>query len=149
MIIVCTFVFLVPLHFGVYFGYIERDKAETAKLIEQFHTRMNTGQFDLIYDDASLYLRRSATRETLTGAMRKAKDDYGAFERVQSSQISVVKESDIEIRAVYNSSFEKGDATEWFIFSIEGRNLRLRFYDVQRVHFPSPKAISLEYQTFS
>jgi hypothetical protein len=110
-----------------------------------FHLRYNAGQFDQIYDDASLYLRKSANRDALIGAMRKAKNDYGAFERVESSRISVVRGSPVEVRAVYTSSFEKGDATEWFIFVVEGRDIRLRSYNVQGIKSPNPKVISYEY----
>ena len=142
LIVVGALLFLVPVHFGVHFGYIERDKSETMRLIDQFHARMNAGQIDQIYDDASLGLQRSESREAVIGTLRKARDDHGAFENVESSKIEVVMGPPIEIRAVYNSKFEKGDATEWFIFVIEGSDIRLRTYYVQRTQSSSPKAIS-------
>ncbi len=142
LIVVGALLSILPIHFGLHLGYIERDKSETVKLIEQFHQRMNAGQFDQIYDDASFYLQRSATRETLIGAMRKAENDCGVFEKVDSSKINVVMGAPVEIRAVYDSRFEKGDATEWFVFVVEGRGIRLKFYDVQRIKSSSPEAIN-------
>lgn len=142
LIVVGILLSLVPIRFGVHFGYIERDKSETIRLIEQFHARMNAGQIDQVYDDASLALQRSESREAVIGTMRKALDNTGAFESVKSSKIDVVMGAPVEIRAVYNSRFEKGDATEWFVFVIEGSDIRLRTYYVDRVRSPSPEEIS-------
>ena len=86
LIVVGILLSLVPIRFGVHFGYIERDKIETIRLIEQFHARMNAGLIDQIYDDASLALQRSESREAVIGTMRTALDNQGAFESVKSSR---------------------------------------------------------------
>ncbi len=144
LIVVGILLSLVPVHFGVHLGHIERDKSETMRLIDQFHTRMNAGQIDQIYDDASLGLQRSESRDAVIGTMRKARDDHGAFERVESSKIEVIMGPPIEIRAICNSRFEKGNATEWFVFVIEGSDIRLWTYYVERVKSPPPKVISYQ-----
>ena len=73
---------------AIHLALCERGASPRAGLTIPFHLRYNAGQFDQIYDDASLYLRKSANRDALIGAMRKAKNDYGAFERVELQELA-------------------------------------------------------------
>lgn len=121
-------VLILPIHFGIHRGYVMRDRDETVKLIEEFHSRLNEGRFDQIYDDASSALQRSDGRQVVAGTMREIHQNYGAFLRIESSKIEVVMVAPVEIRAVYDSVFERGYATERFVYVIEGRDIRLRTY---------------------
>ena len=62
-IVTLVFACLTISRFTVHFGYIDEDKKQAAKLINQFHDRINAGQFDQIYDDAHATLRNSFTRQ--------------------------------------------------------------------------------------
>lgn len=58
--IVLTGLVLSRMH--VHLGYIDKDKQETAELIDQFHQRMNMEQYDQIYIDADPMFRNSLSR---------------------------------------------------------------------------------------
>jgi hypothetical protein len=74
--------------------------------------------------------------------MQQINQNYGAFQRVESSKVEVVMSAPVEIRAVYDSVFEKGRATEWFVFVIEGNDIRLRTYFVSPLKDGSPTSPS-------
>jgi hypothetical protein len=57
-------------------------------------------------------------------------------------KVEVVMSAPVEIRAVYDSVFEKGRATEWFVFVIEGNDIRLRTYFVSPLKGGSPTSTS-------
>lgn len=119
-----------------------RDRNETIRRIEEFHARLNRGQFDQIYENASSALQLSTGYQGLTGTMRQINQNYGAFQRVESSKVEVVMSAPVEIRAVYDSVFEKGPVTEWFVFVIEGNDVRLRTYFVSPLKGGSPPSTS-------
>jgi len=131
-----------PIHFSVHRGYVMRDRNETIKQIEKFHDRLNREQFDQIYENASSALQSSGGYEGITGTMRQINQNYGAFQRAESSKVEVVMSAPVEIRAVYDSVFEKGRATERFVFVIEGDDIRLRTYFVSPLKGGSPPATS-------
>lgn len=128
----------LPIHLTLRRGYVMRDRNETIRLIEEFHDRLNRGQFDQIYENASSALQRSGGYQGVTGTMQQINQNYGAFQRVGSSKVEVVVSAPVEIRAVYDSVFEKGRATEWFVFVIEGNDIRLRTYFVSPLRGGSP-----------
>jgi hypothetical protein len=74
--------------------------------------------------------------------MQQINQNYGAFRRVESSKVEVAMSAPVEIRAVYDSVFEKGRATEWFVFVIEGNDIRLRTYFVSPLKGGSPPSTS-------
>lgn len=116
-------------------GYIEDDKKETAQAIEEFHQRLSASQFEDIYRDAHQALRDTGTHEQLVSAMKATRDRFGAFKRVTFSQMNVIVGAPVQIRAVYNTSYEKGDATEQFTFLRDGDHVRLALYS------PSPGSV--------
>ena len=132
----------LPIHFNVHRGYVMRDRNETIRLIEEFHDRLNRGQFDQIYENASSALQLSSGHQGVTGTMQQINQNYGAFQRVESSKVEVVMSGPVEIRAVYDSVFEKGRATERFVFVIEGNDIRLRTYFVSPLKGGLPKSTS-------
>lgn len=132
----------LPIHFNVHRGYVVRDRNETIRLIEEFHVRLNRGQFDQIYESASSALQLSDGYQGLTGTMRQVNQNYGAFQRAESSKVEVGMTAPVEVRAGYDSVFEKGRATEWFVFVIEGNDIRLRTYFVSPLKGSSPPSTS-------
>jgi hypothetical protein len=121
---------LVVSRFNLHLGYIDDDKRQTAKLIEQFHERMNTGQFDEIYADAHPAFRKSLTAQEWLHHMADAREQYGKFETMRSSRFNVIMGAPVQIRAAYTSTFEKGEATELFSFAREGNKVQLLIYGI-------------------
>jgi hypothetical protein len=114
----------------VRFGYIADDKQMTEQAIKQFHARLDAGHFDDIYRDAHELLRQSQSREALLAAMQQTRDRYGRYRVVTYSKLNVIVGAPVQVRAVYNTTYEKGDATEWFVFLKEGDSVKLTSYQI-------------------
>jgi len=114
----------------VHRGYIDDDKKRTAEQIDEFHARMNLSRFDQIYDDADPAFRASLKREQWSKHMQETQDRYGAFKNAAPPKVNVVMGAPVQIRAVYTSNFDKGDATELFAFAREGHKLQLLAYGI-------------------
>jgi hypothetical protein len=121
---------LLLSRFTVHFGYVDDDKKQAAKLIEQFHDRMNTERFDEIYEDAHPAFRKSLSKEEWLRQMQENRQQYGPFKMTSSSKINVIMGAPVQIRAAYNSTFEKGEATELFGFAREGHKVQLLIYGI-------------------
>ena len=116
---------------SVHIGRTAEDKEATQQAIEQFHDRLGMGDFDRIYDDSDVALRITASRETLIAAMRETKGHWGKPMRVTYSYLRVLTDrAPVEVRVVYNTTFEKGDATEMFTFVRRGSKLKLAYYNI-------------------
>ena len=85
---VCIAVFAVAVlsRMTIHFGYIDQDKKEAAARIEEFHRRMNVGEFDQLYDDADPAFKRALKREEWLKHMQDAREQYGTFKNAESSK---------------------------------------------------------------
>ena len=121
---------LVLSRLSLHLGYVDDDKKQVVRLIEQFHERMNSQQFDEIYNDAHYVFRKSLGREEFIRHMQETRMRYGSFTSLTSSKVNVIIGAPVQIRAAYNSTFEKGEATELFSFVREGHKIQLLIYGV-------------------
>jgi Protein of unknown function (DUF4019) len=126
--IVLAGLILSRLH--VHFGYVDGDKKQTVESIEQFHERMNVEQYDQIYADANPAFRNSLTREEWLQHMHEVREQCGRFKSTRISKLNVLMGNPVQIRAAYNSTFEKGPATELFGFAREGDKVQLLIYGI-------------------
>ena len=129
---------------SLHFGYVEEDRAQAAKAIAQFHERIENGQFGKVYDDADEELQRAAPREILIDAMQKTRNLWGKLTEVTYLQTNVVMNPEVQVRAVCNVTFERGAATEMFIFMKRNRQVKLAHYEIHQGTFrPSSETIPL------
>ena len=121
---------LVLSHTSIRFGNKEEEEIATVKAIEQFHGRLSMGRFDEIYDNANDVFQKSQSRDRLIEAMQDTQGHFGRFQQVEFSKLNVIIGAPVQIRAVYNSRFEKGDATELFLFVKQGDEVKLAQYEI-------------------
>jgi hypothetical protein len=62
--------------------------------------------------------------------MQATRARFGEFRQVTDSEMNVIVHAPVEIRAAYNSKFEKGDATELFVFLRRGNQIKLAMYQI-------------------
>lgn len=111
-------------------GFIADDKAATAKAVEQFHARLNAGEFSQVYDDAHNSFRHSQPRGNLIKAIQETRNRLGQFKSVTSSDLNVIVGAPVQVRAAYKSVFEKSAVTELFIFVKQDDRIELSEYRV-------------------
>jgi hypothetical protein len=100
------------------------------RIVEEFHRRVNRGQLQDVYEDADPAFQRSLDIDAWVEYMRENQIRCGAFKRSTSSRFDVVMDAPVRIRAVYESDFEKCNATELFAFIREGAEIRLAAHGV-------------------
>jgi hypothetical protein len=100
-------------------GRIDEEKASTTKAIDELHARFNGSQFDKIYDNSCPAYRKSRKRDDAVGAMKLTQQQFGAFREITHSEMNVIVGAPVQVRAIYNSNFDKGPATELFGFLLD------------------------------
>lgn len=88
--------------------------------IDEFHTRYNAEQAELIYRDAYESFRLAASEPDMAAAMMNTHNRYGDMISVTNSLVNAVLPPPVNVNAVYNTKFAKGDATEYFVWIIDG-----------------------------
>jgi hypothetical protein len=109
---------------------VEEQKAASKRAVELFHSRLNDAQFDRIYEDGSAVLKESVPRGTVLTYLQYAHDRFGAFKAVTRSDFTVLVGIPVQVRVVFNSKYERSDATELFIFLRENEKIRLSRYEI-------------------
>ena len=86
--------------------------------------------FDEMYDGGHPTLKQYWKRADFSKSMAEVYEKYGPLKSVTKDWINVIVGGPVEIRAVLNSSFEKGDATETFVLIRDPDKIRLASYQI-------------------
>jgi hypothetical protein len=129
IVLLLAIVFLVKPVFHA--GYIAEDRKEAKANIDRFHERLARADFDAIYDDADEALKSALSRGAFTANMKGVKTRAGSPQQVTYWTVNVLTDrAPVEVRAISNTTFEKGPMTEMFIYVRRGKDLRLAYYTV-------------------
>jgi hypothetical protein len=110
-------------------GYFEDDKRLATAAVERFHAQINAGQFQTIYNEAAPAFQSAGGPGTLIAAMTQSKQKFGDV--IQAVQVAAKVFPGGQVRFVYNTRFQKGDATEMFIWQSDGQKASLVLYKIQ------------------
>ena len=126
-LLVCYKVFNV--HIGVRAGNYAQDKELATAAVERFHREMDSGQFQIIYQEASPLFQNVVSQPTLLLAMAQTEQKFGHV--VRAVQVAANAFPGGEVRFVYNTKFQNGDATELFTWHSDGQKAALVMYKIQ------------------
>lgn len=101
---------------------VGKDSAAAGTAIRDFHSKLNAGEFADIYDQSGAGMKAAATEDKLTALLEAVHRKLGAY--VSGSQTGWNENfntSGHTIRIQYASKFERGDATESFVFQLDGK----------------------------
>lgn len=113
-------------------GNIEQDKKIATSEIKLFHDRFNGGKYAEIYENASEYMWKVQSKETIISGFELVGKELGNFTRVQDSRLNVIVGTPVQVRVVYVSEFQSGSVTEIFNFVKEGSKVKLASYRVSK-----------------
>ena len=106
----------------------ERALAQTA--VDQFHERYNRRDYDGLYAMMAQSTQRAQSKENAVTAMQDTVERWG---KEQSSKMAVAKllpGPPVQVRMIYNTIYEKGNAQERFIWTSDGKQAALLQYQV-------------------
>ena len=101
---------------------VGQDSAAAGTAIQDFHSKLNAGEFAEIYDQSGASMKAAATEDKLTALLDAVHRKLGAY--VSGSQTSWNENfgtTGHTIRIQYASKFERGEATETFVFQLDGK----------------------------
>lgn len=110
--------------------YEDKEKALAQIAVDQFHERYNRRDYDGLYAMMAQSTQRAQSKENAVTAMQETIERWG---KEQSSQMAVAKllpGPPVQVRMIYNTTYEKGNAQERFIWTSDGKQAALLQYQV-------------------
>ena len=98
--------------------------------VDQFHERYNRRDYDGLYAMMAQSTQRVQSKENAVTAMQETVERWG---KEQSSLMAVAKlfpGPPVQVRMIYNTTYEKGNAQERFIWTSDGKQAALIQYQV-------------------
>ncbi|MGE5474952.1 MAG: hypothetical protein ACM3UU_12110 [Ignavibacteriales bacterium] len=127
-ILIALVIFLSSCSISKKEGYIEDDEKNTEVAINNFHEDLNNENYENIYNNLYEELQISWGKEKILTNMRQSHEELGNFINIKDKKMNVVIGAPVQVRAVYISSFEKGDVTEMFTYIKSGDAYKLALY---------------------
>ena len=110
--------------------YEDKEKALAQIAVDQFHERYNRRDYDGLYAMMAQSTQQAQSKENAVTAMQETIERWG---KEQSSQMAVAKllpGPPVQVRMIYNTTYEKGNAQERFIWTSDGKQAALLQYQV-------------------
>ena len=129
--IAATLVLVAVLFWRCGTGLLEGRRL-SANGVQQFHSLLNTGQYEQIYDGASDEFRASGNKEDLIKFMQAVHRKLGDAGSHSLDGMNVTATpTGTYITAVYRTTFTGGDAVETFRWLKRGESVVLIGYNIQ------------------
>ena len=115
---------------GVSCGFVE-DKRAGESGASAFHSQFNAEKFDDIYSSATEAFRKSISLGELTEYCAAIRRKLGPFESAETRFVNVNSTNAGKfVSLALASQFEQGEATEEFVFLLEGEQMLLERYNI-------------------
>ena len=110
--------------------YNDKEQAKADVAVTQFHKWHNDRNFDQIYARFDDKVRAAQTKEQFITAATETIDQWGKLQTARLDEAKVFPSNPIQVKMLYKSTFDKGNAQEWFTWNIYGDDVRLFEYRV-------------------
>ncbi len=110
--------------------YEEKEQKLAQIAVDQFHERYNRRDYDGLYTMMAQATQQAQSKENALTAMQETVERWG---KQQSSQMAFAKlfpGPPVQVRMIYNTTYEKGNAQERFIWTSDGKQASLLQYQV-------------------
>lgn len=110
--------------------YEDKERTLAQNAVDQFHERYNRRDYDGLYAMMAQSTQRAQSKENAVTAMQQTVEKWG---KQQSSQLAFAKlfpGPPVQVRMIYNATYEKGNAQERFIWTSDGKQAALLQYQV-------------------
>ena len=118
----------------------DKEQAKADRMVMRFHELYNASRFEDIYNLLDDSVRPSVNKELFLASLEEAFAKFGKVLDSKLSEAKVFLGNPIQVRAIYNVNYEKGQGQEWFISHISGDEARLVHYtNAEGVDHPGQK----------
>jgi hypothetical protein len=116
------------------------EQAKADRLMVRFHELYNASKFEEIYASLDESVRQSVNKEAFLSSFQELNAKWGKVRDSKLSEGKVFPGNPVQVRAIYNVTYEKGQGQEWIISNIRGDDARLVDYSsAEGSDHPSPK----------
>jgi len=107
--------------------YYDQEQAKAERAVIEFHRLLNEGKLEEIYFSLDEDALASITKNEFLTASKETIEKWG---RVKSAKLSQAKvfPSPLQVKMIYNVTFENGNGQEWFTWNIRGDEAKLMQY---------------------
>ncbi len=110
--------------------YNDREQALAQTEVDQFHARYNRRDYDGLYAMMAEATKRAQSKEIAVSAMQQTVERWGNQQSSSMAVAKVLPGPPVQVRMIYNSTYEKGNAQEWFIWTSDGKQSVLLQYQI-------------------
>jgi hypothetical protein len=110
--------------------YNDQEQALARQGVTQFHESYNLKDYDALYSLLSAGSQQAQPKEVVVPMMRQTEEKWGQMEATAMVSSKVFAGPPIQVRTIYNTTYEKGKAQEWFIWASDGRRAKLLQYQI-------------------
>jgi len=116
------------------------EQAKADRLMVRFHELYNASRFEDIYGLLDDSARQSVNKEAFVSSLQDVAAKWGKVRDSKLSEGKVYPGNPVQVRAIYNVTYEKGQGQGWFTTNIRGEDARLVEYtNAEGFDHPSPK----------
>ena len=109
---------------------LKTDTKAAEAAADRFHRQWNTDDFKTIYDEAHANFRNKPAGET-AATFKRVKEHYGQFKSGTKRSWGFNTDNGVtSIKLKYDSTYERGEAVEAFVFRLTGDKPLLVTYDI-------------------
>src|SRR5262249_11632198 len=123
--------------------YYDQEQALAQMGVDQLHDCYNRKDYEALYSLMSENALHGQSKDAILTAMQATVEKWGREESSSMVFAKVYPGAPIQVRMIYNTTYEKGQAQEWFIWKTDGNRASLLQYQI----FPGwadPNAIKAE-----
>jgi hypothetical protein len=120
---------------------LRESKIRAEQGVKEFHSLLNSEQYDVIYDRSGNQLKKSWTRADFIAFLRDIHSRLGKTGKATTLgyQVNASTGQGTEVALAMRTEFERGLAEEQFVFGVEGNRIVLLGYraDIKRSNGPT------------
>lgn len=107
------------------------DTKPATDAVERFHALLDTGRFEEVYTEAAEAMHRSIPRDEFVALLAAIHRKLGNVKSAQPQRVGVRYSSDGRFADLtYRTDFAEGQATESFVYLMEGQTATLVSYGI-------------------
>jgi|SRR5215831_17714190 len=130
LILITTGLLLAGCTFNVKPIYNSAEQAKAESAVARFHKSHNDRNFDQIYAQLDDKAGPPQAKDEFVTVATATMDQWGKLQTTHLDEAKVFPANPIQVKILYKSTFEKGNAQEWFIWNIYGDDVRLLNYQI-------------------
>ncbi len=118
----------------------DTEQAKADRFVARFHELYNGSKFEEIFSLLDDPVRATENKEAFLSALQQTSAKWGKVRDSKLSEGKVIMGNIVQVRAIYNVTYEKGQGQEWFVMLIRGDGPHLiQYTNAEGSDRPSPK----------